>query len=282
MSQQKMPTYINPRAESEKFIQDRAGFVNKTSNRIFASTHLATIVECERNTEGEYTGRATVELLSTPGVRRHCLLPIPCGQSYWFGTMPPAGSMCLISWLPMGIGIITAIYPISFRRMVSDRHLQNIEPGELLLQASSGQRTDEQQQEGRALFDRNGRITLETRDGDARIVLGDPGLANGLANLETQDEITTENIALQLSVGNTVINVTQDGSVVIDADKIYLGSGSRHKKLATEDFVENVYNSHVHLNGTYSVPGAGAVVGASSVPNQTGNDTHLTEKTVAK
>ena len=281
MATKKMPTYINPQKESEKFIQDRSRLAERTSNRIFASSHLATITECEKNKDGQYTGRAVVELLTTPGVRSHCLLPISCGQSYWFGTIPPIGTMCLVSWLPMGVGIITAIYPASFRRLIDKRDLQDIAPGELLLQASSGQRSDDQQQEARALFDRHGRITLETRDGDARVVIGDPGLENGLADLETEDEIAGEDIALQLSVGDTIINVTKDGSVIINANKIYLGSGDDHKRLATEDFVDNVYNKHTHVPGTYTTP-SGSVVGVSGAPIAKGTDDHLTEKTVAK
>lgn len=271
--------FPDPEDESAEMVL--AGFRKNEDmkNDVYGSAQLGKILEYEKAPNGEYTGRVRVELVSTPGQRQHVLIPVPSGLDFWVGGMPPPGSLGLVVWLPMGIPAIAAFYPLNFRNLIATRSLVNLIPGELLLQASSGVTRDEQQREGRALFDRHGRITLETRTG-VRIILGDPGLANGLVEADSDDSITGEQVALQIAVGDTVINVTEDGSVSIDAEKIRLGGEGR--KLATEDFVNDIYNSHTHTQGTYVVPGAGAVAGISGAPIQSGTDSHLTEKTKAE
>lgn len=182
---------------------------------IFSSNHLGIIDSCETNKDGDYTGRARVTLVTTPGVRQNCLIPIPSGQSFFCGGVPPAGSLCQVSWLPNGVAVITAIYPISLRDLIDVRELHDIIPGEILLQASSGISKEEQVSQGRLFLDRHGRIIVETKDGTAKITLGDPGLPNNLSDADSEDSETGEKTLLRIESGDAVINLTENSNITI-------------------------------------------------------------------
>lgn len=344
-----MPQFINVRGKAEDILKADSQMQLRTVNRIFDSIHLAKIIECEKNEDGEYTGKATVQLLTTGGIRKNCIIPVPAGQSMWNGGLPQAGTMCTLGWLPMGVGIILAIYPFHFRRLIENRNLQNLEPGELFFQASSGVTKEEQEAEGKILLDRHGRIMLQRKEGDATIIIGDPSEANGLVTESAEDEGTGENTLLRIESNDAKINLTENGSVsILQGDtKVTLKSGNitiegenvdvngdegvnvdglnvdikgdasvnvegatinlrgavsiqggtvglsspsinisasdslemaspDGKRLATEDFVFDIFNSHKHGPGTFNVPGSGNVIGESEGPDPTADSAHLT------
>jgi len=281
------PKHIDGRKKAEDILRANSGRNWTTKTEIFSSSQLAEIEECEKDENGEYTGKASVRLLSTPGVRKHCIIPVFAGQSFWFGGLPQPGTLCLVSWLPLGIGIITAIYPFSFRQLIRVRALQDLIPGEILIQSATGILKEDQKPAGKILLDRDGGVTLQNNTEDeenkGKIVLGNPGGDNGLSSESNpNDEISGEEIAIQLSVGDTKINITKSGSVIINAEKIFIGDGNSHKKLATEDFVDDIYNKHTHAAGAMAVPGVGPVTGITTVPTLSGSSAHLTSKTKAE
>jgi len=317
--------FFNAREMADELLEDVTRLNERRQNNIFNSVHLGVIEECEKDKDGAYNGKATVRLVSTPGVRTRCLLPVPSGQSYWFGGFPPAGSLCQVAWLPLGVAIVTAIYPFNYRTLVNFERFIDLVPGEVMVQACSGVLKEEQKAAGRGLFDRHGRIHLETVGGTARIVLGDPGLANGLTTLESEDSETGEKTVLRIQAGNATINITDQESIVIrnedgakivmegkditisgggvtvegdttvsveapsvsikasslslQAPTLAMGAGAMTmnisgslkadvpggKGLATEDFVLNVFNNHIHGPGSFTNSG-GSVLGISAAP----------------
>jgi len=289
--------FSDPRGLADELFEDYTGLNERRQNNIFNSIHLGVIEECEKDKDGAYNGKATVRLVSTPGVRTRCLLPIPSGQSYWVGGFPPAGSLCQVAWLPLGVAIVTAFYPFNYRTLVGFKRFIDLVPGEVMVQACSGVLKEEQKAAGRCLFDRHGRIHLETVGGTARIVLGDPGLANGLTALESEDSETGEKTILRIQAGGATINITDQENVVIrsgDGAKIVMKGNeitvtcdrlqtvvTNGKRLATEDFVLNVYNSHTHTAGAM-VSGGNLVTGVSGAPISKGTDNHLTSDVIAR
>lgn len=290
-------SFFNPRELADELFEDYTGLNEKRQNNIFNSIHLGVIEECEKDKEGNYNGKATVRLVTTPGVRTRCLIPVPSGQAFWFGGFPPAGSLCQVAWLPLGVAIITAIYPFNYRTLLNFKRFVEMVPGEVMVQACSGVLKEEQKAAGRMLFDRHGRIELETVEGSARVVLGDPGLANGLTALESDEPETGQKTILRIQAGNATINITDQENVVIrtgDGAKIVMEGDdititcdrlktvvTDGKRLATEDFVLNIYNSHTHTAGAM-VSGGNPVTGVSGAPISKGTNNHLTSDVIAR
>lgn len=298
---------IDTREQAEAALESVIRVNERLQNNIFNSVHLGIIEECEKDANGNYNGKATVRLVSTPGVRTRCLMPVPSGQSFWFGGFPPAGSLCQVAWLPLGVAIITAFYPLNYRTLVNVERFIDVIPGEILMQGCSGVLKEEQTPTARGLFDRHGRIHFETKDGTARIVLGDPGLLNGLADLDSTDLQTGEKTLLRIQSGSALINITEESNISIDtsdahvvikdgvlsisADRVNVVAPDIRveatdnlqievdggKRLATEDFVVDVYNRHSHPPGSFTTAG-GNVVGFSGNPIPEGDSGDMTTK----
>jgi hypothetical protein len=218
---------------SERELQSYFRPSDRMRDNPYIKIHLAEITKIELNENGRPTGRATVRLLTLPGVRSSVLMPVPSSQ-YWFhGSLPPINTLVSVGWLPQNIAIILNYYPLNLKQLKEKKDLPDLETGEIYMRAQIKQGTTNVP---------GGTIFL---DKDGAVVLKD------------KDEKTT--VAMDAD-GNVTINA--DTKVTVNCSEVNLG-GEAGEKLVKESFISR-FNSHTHTGVTTGAGTSGTPVSPSS------------------
>ena len=215
----------------------------------YLSTQLGQITKIETDDDGKYTGRATVEMLTMPGVRESVLMPIISSQYMFFGGLPPINTLCTVGWMPMGVGVILNYYPMKYNQMLKENRFQELETGEVLLQAELTE-GGVQRAGATVLLDKEGQVVVKDKDETVTITVSPTG-----------------NVTIQADA-DVIINA--DTKVTLNCDNVHLG-GEAGKNLVTDDFISH-FNSHTHKGVT-----TGGGTSAAPVIPSTGDTTTKTK-----
>jgi hypothetical protein len=204
----------------------------------YAQSHLGQIVKIEKDDNGKITGRATVQILTLPknSMRASVLMPLTASQYMFFGGLPPENTLCSIMWLPQGIGVITAYYPMKWREMIEASRWPDLSAGEIYIQSEV--RRDGLAGPGATIkLDADGNVTIQDEEKKSTITMN----VDGEIMVESTDQI-----------------VVRADHVTVESDDVNLG-GESGKRLVTQDFLTTVFNAHTHA-------GVQTGVGATSTP----------------
>lgn len=215
----------------------------------YSKTQLAQIRKIERDADSNLTGYATVEILTMPKntVRVSALMPIPSSQ-YWFvGGLPPINTLCTVGWLPQGICIILAYYPMIYRKLVELKGLPDLALGEVLIRCELTE-GGVQRAGAQIYLDRDGAVRIRDKDGRTTITME----ADGTVTVDADVQVTVNS-----------------AKVVVNSEDVNLG-GESGQELVTRDFLDEVFATHTH---------AGVQSGASTTgpPSSSGTDKHTTK-----
>jgi hypothetical protein len=228
----------NTEALAQKIQQEYLDFRANSRENPYLKSHLGQIVKVERDDEGKLTGRATVHILTLPknSMRVSVLMPITASQYMFFGGLPPENTLCLLSWLPQGIGVITAYYPMKWREMINASRWPDLAAGEIYVQ-SEVRRNGLAAPGATIRLDADGNVTIQDEQKNSTITMN----VSGEITIESSEKVTV-----------------QSSRVTVESGDVNLG-GESGKQLVTQDFLTDVFNSHTHT-------GVQTGAGATSTP----------------
>jgi hypothetical protein len=221
----------------------------RTRENPYLKTQLAQIIRIETDEDGNYTGRATVELLTMLGVRASVIMPITSSQYMFFGGLPPENTLCTVGWMPQGVGVILNYYPIKYTQLVKENRIRDLEKGEVLLQAELTE-NGAQRAGATVLLDKEGQVIVKDMNETVTITVSPTG-----------------NVTIQADA-DVIINA--DTKVTLNCNNVNLG-GEAGKNLVTDDFISH-FNSHTHSGVT-----TGGGTSATPVIPSTGDTTTKTK-----
>lgn len=183
------------------------------------------------------TGLLRIELLDRNEIREHVPYGLPmAGNSTYMGGLPEVGTICIVGWRAKNRPVILCFLPFGLDNVSEERGtVPTLEPGELLLQGSKTDLTDDKEKQifagPRLWFDRHGRIKLETTD--YSLLAG--YVLNGEFGTDPQlveDPETNDPILFRERIGTTERRVSQNGS------EVKITPGDRHERIGGNYYLE--------------------------------------------
>lgn len=212
----------------------------------FRRMQLAKIVGVDKEDNGRWTGRVTVEFLQNQGSRGLVTVGMPVASNAAFiGGVPEINTVVVLGWVQAGLPIVICHVPFPPIVLEKNKAFPRLIEGEILIRGSVRDGDASHQEPGGAITsDRYGRITVASRKATAEIDVGpDPSDTSILLRAVVRD--SSGNAKCQLTMSESgEISLTAD-SINIAAD-VTIGGGITTESLATRTWVETVFKTHSH------------------------------------
>lgn len=212
----------------------------------FRWLQLAKIVGVDKEDNGRWTGRVTVEFLQNAGSRGLVTVGMPmAGNAGYIGGVPEIDTVVVLGWAQAGLPVVICHVPFPPLVLEKNKAFPRLVEGEVLIRGSVRDGDALHQEPGGSMTaDRYGRIVVASRKATAEIDVGpDPADTSILLRAVVRD--SSGNAKCQLTMNDSgEVTLTAD-SVKIDAD-VTIGSGVGVSALATQAWVESVFKIHSH------------------------------------
>lgn len=222
----------------------------------FRWLQLAKIIGVDKDADGRWTGRVTVQLLQNEASRGLVTLGLPwASQAGYIGGVPEIETVVVLGWVQAGLPVILCQVPFPPLILEKNKALPRLVEGEVLIRGSVRDPDVKHQEPGGSfLSDRYGRVVVASRKATAEIDLGaDPSDTSILLRVTVRD--SSGNTKCQLTMSDSGVVTLTAETLNIDAD-VSIGDPVSYGTLVTRQWVENTFKTHTHPapGGTTSVP----------------------------